>query len=319
MANIKVEIGYPIKTGSCFTFRAPCDCSVADGLTVVHPGGTDKFTFKDAHGNTLTSTPNLFAKGTVLKAILDVDTGAAFLQNADTNAYLESQLRGTLPATPRNLGVFANERTLEDALLVELEEMDELQTKRFSFTIKNIYGVDTQSHTWICSFCAWSYDYATLTAESSYGGGVTRITKALIGGEWQPFEWENPPMKEGVEYRTTERDAGDPVYVKMVGVSVPVINDTYGVPDVIAIGEREYVFVTDITGVVYKTDDGTANTSASVSWDLSHVSVQLYKDTYDGQSPSDQARSFNMTITNNSVDEAPAYARITIKYVRKEG
>jgi hypothetical protein len=33
---------------------------------------------------------------------------------------------------------------------------------------------------------------------------------------WQPWEWVNPPMNSGVEYRTTERFEGNPVYVKNV-------------------------------------------------------------------------------------------------------
>lgn len=34
--------------------------------------------------------------------------------------------------------------------------------------------------------------------------------------KWMPFEFEHPPMMPGVEYRTTERYNGKPVYVKMV-------------------------------------------------------------------------------------------------------
>lgn len=33
---------------------------------------------------------------------------------------------------------------------------------------------------------------------------------------WQPFEWEHPPMKIGVEYRTTERYSNKPVFVMAV-------------------------------------------------------------------------------------------------------
>ena len=33
---------------------------------------------------------------------------------------------------------------------------------------------------------------------------------------WMPFEWENPPMKIGVEYRTTERYSSKPVFVMAV-------------------------------------------------------------------------------------------------------
>lgn len=36
------------------------------------------------------------------------------------------------------------------------------------------------------------------------------------GATWTPWEWENPPMKIGVEYRTTERWNGQPVYTKLV-------------------------------------------------------------------------------------------------------
>lgn len=33
---------------------------------------------------------------------------------------------------------------------------------------------------------------------------------------WMPFEWEHPPIKIGVEYRTTERYGDSPIYVKAV-------------------------------------------------------------------------------------------------------
>ena len=35
-------------------------------------------------------------------------------------------------------------------------------------------------------------------------------------GNWQPWEWVNPPMQLGVEYRTTERYNGKPVYVQLM-------------------------------------------------------------------------------------------------------
>ena len=34
--------------------------------------------------------------------------------------------------------------------------------------------------------------------------------------KWNPWEWVNPPMQLGVEYRTTERYLGNPVYVKVI-------------------------------------------------------------------------------------------------------
>lgn len=57
-----------------------------------------------------------------------------------------------------------------------------------------------------------SDEYATLfncgAAESSFNGW--RMYKEK--GVWSPFEWVNPPMKLGVEYRTTERWGQKPVY-----------------------------------------------------------------------------------------------------------
>lgn len=35
-------------------------------------------------------------------------------------------------------------------------------------------------------------------------------------GNWQPWEWVNPPMTLGVEFRTTERYLGKPVYKKLL-------------------------------------------------------------------------------------------------------
>lgn len=37
-----------------------------------------------------------------------------------------------------------------------------------------------------------------------------------ISGTWGAWEWVNPPMKLGVEYRTTERYQGKPVYVQLI-------------------------------------------------------------------------------------------------------
>lgn len=41
-------------------------------------------------------------------------------------------------------------------------------------------------------------------------------TRTCIGGTWGEWEWVNPPMVVGVEYRTAERWKGKPVYAKAV-------------------------------------------------------------------------------------------------------
>lgn len=47
------------------------------------------------------------------------------------------------------------------------------------------------------------------------GYGVNILTRVYIGGVWQPWEYVNPPMVPNVEYRTTERYMGLPVYTML--------------------------------------------------------------------------------------------------------
>lgn len=50
---------------------------------------------------------------------------------------------------------------------------------------------------------------------------VTRtemVVRKLTNTTWTPWEWINPPMEAGVEYRTTERYNGKAVYVKSVSI-----------------------------------------------------------------------------------------------------
>ena len=48
---------------------------------------------------------------------------------------------------------------------------------------------------------------------SAYASEKDSIRRRVLNnGVWGPFEWVNPPMQLGVEYRTTERYLGKPVY-----------------------------------------------------------------------------------------------------------
>lgn len=94
MPNIRVNLAYTIKDGTEVNFRSPADCSAVTGLIVYYPapGGVQtskEFVFADAHGNNVGDIDHLFAEDVVVKVILDVTTGMAFVQNADTNSYIE--------------------------------------------------------------------------------------------------------------------------------------------------------------------------------------------------------------------------------------
>lgn len=54
----------------------------------------------------------------------------------------------------------------------------------------------------------------------SYGTHGTRMQeKSIVGGIVQPMEWIHPYLQPGVEYRTTERWSGSPVYTKLLRVT----------------------------------------------------------------------------------------------------
>lgn len=104
MPNIRVDVGYTIHDGTEIKFRSPVDCSAITGLIVYYPGVDGNtvskvFVLADAHGNNVGDIDHLFAEDVVVKVILDVTKGMAFVQNADTNAYLEAALAGKAPAS----------------------------------------------------------------------------------------------------------------------------------------------------------------------------------------------------------------------------
>ena len=51
------------------------------------------------------------------------------------------------------------------------------------------------------------------------------LRRCRINGEWKPWEWVDPPMIPGIEYRTTERWNGAPVYAQLFDCS-PLPNAT---------------------------------------------------------------------------------------------
>lgn len=56
-----------------------------------------------------------------------------------------------------------------------------------------------------------------LSDDITHGCAIQRtICPTSSGNIYYPWEWVNPPMQIGVEYRTTERYLGKPVYVKAV-------------------------------------------------------------------------------------------------------
>lgn len=95
MANIKIIVNGPLVDGHKITFKAPCNCTEVEKLDVRYiknEAQTSKlFSLKDTHGNDLTGIGNLFMKDAYVSVVLDINKGIAYIQNADTNSYLEGK------------------------------------------------------------------------------------------------------------------------------------------------------------------------------------------------------------------------------------
>ena len=59
-------------------------------------------------------------------------------------------------------------------------------------------------------------------AIAGYGQNICIRRYLTPTDTWDAWEWVNPPMQPGVEYRTTERYMGKPVYVKLVDCGLVV-------------------------------------------------------------------------------------------------
>ena len=96
MANIRVDSPVAVYSGLTLTFKSPADCSQVTGLSVYYQQDDQEvkteFQFADAHGNNVGDL-DLFAASAVVKVVLDTAHSRAYVQNADTNAYLEGKFR----------------------------------------------------------------------------------------------------------------------------------------------------------------------------------------------------------------------------------
>ena len=92
MANIRLDLDSPVTHGQSLIFRSPVDCSQVTGLIVYYIENTEQvsrtFQFADSHGNNVESA-DLFASDVLVKVILDTELNRAYVQNADTNKYIE--------------------------------------------------------------------------------------------------------------------------------------------------------------------------------------------------------------------------------------
>lgn len=202
MANIRIDLAVAIIDGQSVTFRSPIDCSQITGLIVYYPeNGVQTsmvFQFADAHGNNVGDI-DLFTNDVLVKVVLDTELKRAYVQNADTNAYLEAQLAGKAPS---GFGLGEGCKRIDSMKNIS----------KNGWWLSNVETPD--GSWWMCHARQTnSGKNVVLDAFNLSGGNKAQRVKNTDWGEW---EWVNPPMVPDEEYRTTERWDSKAVYTKLV-------------------------------------------------------------------------------------------------------
>jgi hypothetical protein len=96
MPNIRIDLNHAPLDGETVSFKAPCNASDITGMVIYYADNSGaeasrEFTLSDANGGNIGLLDNVFAEGAIVKVILDTDLNNAFVQNPDTNTYLEGK------------------------------------------------------------------------------------------------------------------------------------------------------------------------------------------------------------------------------------
>lgn len=96
--------------------------------------------------------------------------------------------------------------------------VDEFAATMTDNSVKQVIMYDQSLATQQFVATVWKNNQDRIVIDAvTYGNNMTTAVKKLkMYGEWQPWEWVNPPMALGVEYRTTERWNGKAVYTKVI-------------------------------------------------------------------------------------------------------
>lgn len=80
----------------------------------------------------------------------------------------------------------------------------------------------------------YGWVYGVLTLYTPSYGGMTILQKKRTGDGWEDWEFVNPPMQLGVEYRTTERWNGKPVYTQLFNAGLMADGKQVDIPNLTA-------------------------------------------------------------------------------------
>lgn len=99
-----------------------------------------------------------------------------------------------------------------------LSATDDLDTVTKNGVYQWSSSLPKNAPTGYCKMRVWNgADWISQEIMSAYANEKDSIRRRVFNNNvWGPFEWVNPPMALGVEYRTTERYMGKPVYAQLI-------------------------------------------------------------------------------------------------------
>ena len=138
------------------------------------------------------------------------------------------------------------------------------------------FAPDTSSN-WGAIYIGANLSYGTLVYARL---GALMAVRSVSGGEVGPIEWINPPMNLGVEYRTTERYLGKPVYVKLVDCGLPQTNATWATAHGIS-AVKNIISATAQSGCyiangIFKGSEGLDGDSMTIATDPINIHISTY-------------------------------------------
>lgn len=174
MSNIRVDVNFRLFDGAQVSFKSPANFADITGLRVYYPESAQvtaskDFIFADAHGVDVSNLDELFGEGAIVKVLLDTTNSRAFVQNADTNSYLESRfssIENSIPTQPA---------TQEKAGLMSSSDKSILDKLYYMFIFKGTEGL--------------SYSLKDDSTYECTGVGTATDTDIVI-----PYYYENLPV-----------------------------------------------------------------------------------------------------------------------------
>ena len=141
-------------------------------------------------------------------------------------------------AAPSGYGLGGNSKVVNVASLAELNNITANGWYTLAFTNNLTIGGSTMNYAYMQ---VSNFDGENCIQKLIPIGLTSVLCRFKKQGVWDDdFEWENPPMWEGVEFRTTERFMGSPVYTKLIncGTITDGKNVTTNIDNVIRYGGR---------------------------------------------------------------------------------